>query len=292
MEKAFVFSIAASGDLVYNDRQKNAFGTGRFDQTTHERQEIPMKRRIVASLLSLIVLLALTPAFADGEFRITSIEPKENGNVMIRWSDSSNNGPYLVAYQYVSGDDAFSYQVEARDVREKQYEIIDLAPGERYCIYVFNKDYDYAYEEYSSETQQFGGRNSTARLTVTLRQKRNGSVSTVDRFSVSDIERTLSGGGDFCGATIKATMPQVTKGIKGIVRVAIKQPDGDMFVFMVQNESINSNVEYFYYDSVPFTEVWRYLKQLNGDEILAGTYTVSFYFNTDYFGYKDFSVVK
>ncbi len=251
-----------------------------------------MKKRIVASLLSLIVLLALTPALADSEFRITSIEPKENGNVLIRWADPSNNGPYLIAYQYIDGDEVFSYQVSARDIKEKQYEIIELAPGERYRIYVFDKDYYSTYEEYSSETQLFGGRGSTARLTVTLRQKRNGSISTVDKFSLSDIERTLSSNSDFCGATIKATMPQVTKGIKGIVRVAIKQPDGNMLVFILQNESINSDVEYFYYDSVSFTDVWRYLKQLNDGEILPGTYTVSFYFNTDYFGYKDFQVVK
>ena len=272
---------------------ENLFPRNRhFDQTTHERQEIPMKKRIVAVLLSLIMLLTLTPVLADSEFRITSIETKENGNVLIRWADPSNNGPYLIAYQYINGDEALSYQVSARDVKEKQYELIELAPGEKYIIYVFDKDYDYVNEEYSSETQLFGGRGSTARLTVTLRQKRNGSISTVDRFSLSDIERTLSGGSDFCGATIKATMPQVTKGIKGIVRVAIKQPNGDMFVFMLQNESINSNVEYFYYDSVSFTDVWRYMKQLNDGEIFAGTYTVSFYFNTDYFGYRDFIVVK
>lgn len=251
-----------------------------------------MKKRIVASLLSLIVLLTLSSALADSEFRITSIETKENGNVLVRWADSSNNGPYLIAYQYISGDEALSYQVCEWDIKEKQYEIVELAPGEKYIIYVFDSDYDYASKEYGSETRLIGGRGSTARLTVTLRQKRNGTVSTVDRFSVSDIERTLNGGSDFCGATIKATMPQVTKGINGVVRAAIKQPDGDMFVFFVRSESINSNVEYFWYDSMSFTDIWQYMKQQNDGVILPGTYTVSFYFNTDYFGYKDFVVVK
>ncbi len=251
-----------------------------------------MKKRIFAALLILTVLLAAAPAFADDGFLITDIETKENGNVVVRWADSSNNGPYIVAYQYISGDEALSIQLAERDVKGTQYEIIDLAPGEKYLILIFDKNYDYTEKEYSSETQLFGGKGNSTRLTVTLRQKKNGSVSSVDRFSASDIEKTLSGGSDFYGATIKATMPQTSKYVKGVVRAAVKQPDGDMFVFFVRDESISSNVEYFWYDSMPFTGIWQYMKQQNGGEILTGTYTVSFYFNMDYFGYKDFTVVK
>ena len=251
-----------------------------------------MEKRIVAVLLILTVLLAAAPVLADEGFQITRIETQENGNVLVRWTDPSNNGPYIVAYQYISGGEALSLQVAAQDVVTKQYEIIDLAPGESYLILVIDSNLEYVSEEYSSQTQLFGGRGSTARLTVTLRQKRNNSVSTVDRFSASDIERTLYGGSDYYGATIKATMPQSYRRMEGVVRAAIKQPDGDMFVFMVQDESISSNTEYFWYDSVPFTQIWKYMTQQNDGEILTGVYTVSFYFNMDYFGYSDFVVAE
>ena len=251
-----------------------------------------MKRKTVAAILLFVILLTAVPAFADGQFRIITVETKENGNVLIRWNDPANNGPYLVLYEYMSGDEHFSLQLVERDVQQKEIEITDLVPGEKYCLIVADKNYQTAEKEYSSKTQLFGGKGSTARLTVTLRQKKKGSLSSVDRFRVSDIEKTLSGGNDFCGATIKATMPTLLKETHGTVRVAIKQPNGDMFVFMVREEKLLPSYEYIYYDSMPLTQIWRYIKQQNDDSIPTGTYTISFYYNTDYFGHQDFVVVQ
>ncbi len=251
-----------------------------------------MKKRTVAAILLLAVLLAAVPAFADRQFYIAGVETRENGNVLVRWEDPANNGPYLVLYQHMSGDESFSLQLVERGVQQKEIEIIDLAPGEAYRIIVADKDYQTAETEYSSSTQQFGGVGSAARLTVTLRQKKGGSVSTVNRFTVSDIEKTLSNSSDFCGATIKATMPTQLRETKGTVRLAIRQPGGDMFVFMVREEKFLPSYEYIYYDSMPMTQIWRYIKQQNDDSIPAGTYTISFFFNSDYFGYQDFTVVQ
>lgn len=251
-----------------------------------------MKKRNVAFILLLIVLLASVPAFADEQFRITSIEASDNGDVAVRWDDPANNGPYLVFYQYMKENSAFSFQLVERDVQGKEIIITDLAPGEKYRIIVADQNYQTAEQEYSSTTQQFGGKDSDARLKVTLRRKKDGKTTTVYQFSVSDIEKTLSSSFDFCGATIKATMPFISKRTTGTVRVAISQPDGDMFVFIVRDEELLPSYEYIYYESISMTQIWRYIKQQNDDEIPHGTYTISFYYNMDCFGQDSFTVVK
>ena len=249
-----------------------------------------MKKQIFAFVLFLVLLLAAFPVSADG-VSITAIEPRSNGNVLVRWEDPSGNGPYIVAYQHMVGDRLFSIQLVEREVRRTEIEIVDLIPGEKYSIIVLDKSYNMARKETSSETRLFGGSNSSARLTVTLRQKKGGSASTVNQLSVAEIEKTLSGSSDFFGATIKATLPRLSKSYTGTARAAIQQPDGDMFTFMVQEEKMLPSYEYIYYDNMPLTQVWRYIKQQNNDTIPTGTYTISFYLDQEYFGYQDFSMV-
>ena len=76
----------------------------------------------------------------------------------------------------------------------------------------------------------------------------------------------------------------------GMSRAAVRIPNGDMFTFIAQQETMDSYSDYMYYESASLTNLWRYLKDQFG-EIPAGTYTLSYYFNTDYFGYKDFKVI-
>lgn len=251
-----------------------------------------MKKKTLAVILFFIILLTAIPAFADGQFRIASVETKENGNVLVRWDDPENNGPYMVLYQYMHGGKRFSMQFVERDIQSKETEIADLAPGEKYYIIVADKNLQTAGKEYGSTTQLFGGPGSTARLTVTLRLKKDGSITSVGRFAVYEIERVLSDNDEFCGVTIKATMPSLLNETSGTARMAIKQPDGDMFVFLVNEEKLLPSYEYIYYDSMSLRQIWQYIKQQNDNAIPTGTYTISFYYNNDYFGYQNFAVVK
>lgn len=249
-----------------------------------------MKKQIFALVLLLVLLLAAFPVSADG-ISITAIEPRSNGNVLVRWEDPAGNSPYIVAYHHMEGDKLFSLQLVERNVQRTEIEIGDLIPGEKYSILVLDKDFNMAQKETSSETRLFGGDNSSTRLTVTLRQKKGGSASTVKQLSVAEIEKTLSGSSDYFGATIKATLPRLSKSYTGIARAAIRQPDGDMFTFLMQEEKMLPSYEYIYYDNMSLTQVWRYIKQQNNDTIPTGTYTISFYLDQEYFGYQDFTMV-
>ena len=240
--------------------------------------------------LLLIVIAALTvTAMAESGLTITGAQMQENGNVLVKWQDDAKNGPYIVAYQYTDGQEAYSLQVAGRDIKGTSFEITDLAPGEAYLLYVVDQDYNMDDYEFSSSTKLFGGEGSGARLTVTLRKKQGGSVVNVDKFTVSEIESTMNDTKNFCGATIKATLPKLSKSVQGMDRVALKLPNGDMFVFIAQEDKILTTYDYMYFDSVSFNSLWRYI-QSEYENIPAGTYTVSYYFNTDYFGYKTFEV--
>lgn len=242
----------------------------------------------MALLLIVIAALAVTAA-AESGLTITSAQMQENGNVLLKWKDDAKNGPYVVAYQYTDGQETYSLQMAARNIEGTSFEITDLAPGESYLLYVADQDYNMDVYEFSSSTRLFGGEGSGARLTVTLRKKQGGSISNVDQFALSEIESTMNDAKNFCGATIKATLPEITKSIYGMDRVALKLPNGDMFVFIAREDKILTTYDYMYFDSVSFNNLWRYIKSVY-EEIPTGTYTVSYYFNTDYFGYKTFQV--
>ena len=55
-----------------------------------------MMKRIAAILLALTVLLTLTPVLAEDSFQITSMETKENGNVLVQWTDPSDGKTYTL----------------------------------------------------------------------------------------------------------------------------------------------------------------------------------------------------
>ncbi len=250
-------------------------------------------KKWTAAICALLLLLLASSSMAEEALRITSVETLDNGNVLVKWTDPGNNGPYYVGYQYIDGDQAYSFQLEDRDITVKSLEIVTLAPGETYDIYVLDQQYHEAVKRYSSETQLFGGKGSGARLTFTPRQKRGGAVSTIDSFSLSAIKSTLNSKNDFFGATIKATPGSVSRGVKGVTRLAVRQPDGDMFVFVLELDAkILPSYDYIYYDSVSLSFLWNYLENHNDGGLQTGTYDVSLYLNRDTFGWKEFTITK
>ena len=95
-----------------------------------------MIKKTVAAMLFFAILLAAVPVLADEQFRIASIETKENGNVLVRWEDPSDTGPYYVLLQYMKGSESFSMQLVERNIWSKEIEISNIAPGEKYYILV------------------------------------------------------------------------------------------------------------------------------------------------------------
>ncbi len=249
------------------------------------------KAAVLGCLILLLSLLLASSAMADG-VSITSVARQENGDVLVQWTDSGNNGPYDVCYLYTGDDGDYPLWTAGSDISSKRYAIDELAPGESYLIVVYDKDGNYDFSEYNEPASIFGGSGSRTRLTVTPRQKIGGRASTIDRFSVSDIQKTLkSKSGDYYGATVKATLPEVSKRLDLVIRMAAKMPDGQVLVFSIGNDYLDRNTDYIYYETISFETLWRIADMAYG-EIPTGTYTLSMYLNEDYVGYQTFTVGK
>ncbi len=246
----------------------------------------------MAIVTAVLLLVGMTGFAYAGGLEIKSVKAMDNGNVRVEWKDPNGNGPYMITFQYGDGTGDTQMWRSLSDLKGTSGEMIDLAPGEPYTIYVIDKDYHYDSIEYKGKTQRFGGEGSGTRLTMTPRQKSRGRASTIKSYSASAITASLKSDDTFYGATVKATLPNggVRGSIAGTFRMAAKAPDGQVIVFMIQDETIR-NAEYVYYDTYNFNGLWQSLIKVY-DEIPQGKYTMGFYINNDFIGYQDFTIGK
>ena len=251
-----------------------------------------MKKLGAIMIMALLMTAAAvcTALAADG-VTITKVETLENGNVKVTWKDDERNGPYSVAYENVEGDNTYTLWIAESDITGTSCEVVDLAPGEDYNLYVIDNDFNYDYYEYQGAAALFGGSKGGTRLTVTLRQRVKGVSSTIDRFSAAAIQKALNGGNDFYGATIRTELPAVNRYMKVVFRMSAKLPTGEVIVFAVNEERISADSDYLYYDTYPFTTLWQII-QYAYEDIPTGEYTLGFYINEDYIGYQTFTVGK
>lgn len=227
-------------------------------------------------------------------FKITKVTASSNGNVTVRWSDSTSRAPYKVRYQYY---------VDSNHSSEKQRKQLTwigdestkgtstvlnwLIPGKKYWIIVTDKDDVstwYAYKPSSvSRYPEFG-----ISVSMSLQKTRGQKVTDLDKFSAKVLEKQDSA--IAYGAYIKLTYSRLAKARKYVCRVSMTTPDGSVYaVHLDEAFDLPAGRSYTYWKFFQFDSFFGNVIEQYG-YVPIGKYTWTIYFNNYLVNSRSFNV--
>lgn len=261
-----------------------------------------MKKKLLIFLVSaLLISFCIISAQADG-ITINNHVTTTKGKTVVSWTDSNNNSPYQVAYEYYDGGSASQSgfwaggsQSEAT-TNKKSYTFSELIPGHKYIITVFDKNDNWSREIIKvPEAKAFNDMgikattmsvDSECRYISADGQEKWPSVFILDQMLPYVKDKRAS-----CGVSYKFEIPAISQMKKYTVLIAMYAPNGYAETVLVQDITFTkTSVFKTYYTTCTGSEFFRRLLEENGT-IPVGKYTVEMYWdgmlvNRDHFSVK------
>lgn len=241
------------------------------------------------TILLLLALLLALPLAAQADITIDPQVAVVNGRVTVAWTDSENNGPYMVGYQYydesssavqtafwAGGDQASS------TTEKKQFTFDYLLPGHQYLVDVFteNGDEDSAVITVPAAEEFVDGKlkASSVRTSVDYRYMKVGgdSIGSLDQLKASDMVQHIED--RYYGMRYEITLPVLAYARDYFVQIAMYAPNGYCETVHTSQYEFSTGVGFTHYLRLMGVDFFADMYDKNGD-IPVGDYTIELYFN-------------
>lgn len=215
-------------------------------------------------------------SFSTGGVSITGASVNDDGTVTLRWTDSGNNGPYDLQYEFMDEAPNSFYWTDEENVRTKSFSFAWLVPGVDYILSVEDKNGNTTeYEYYASNPYYHNEIGSSFTLTPILRE--GSSSEDVSRFSASAITR--NNGNTQYGMRIKLRYSQLRKPRTYRYMFGVEAPNSYAeIVWAGTLELPAGNSSLSPWNFIPLTDYFRILETYY-EEVPVGDYTVTLYYD-------------
>lgn len=228
---------------------------------------------------------------SSSSLRVDDVRLETDGSVTVSWSGGT--APYSVHYQsYIydnhnAGADVISWIATPSSISSTRYNFTrDFTPGERYWVYVTDKDNNIAWYDFNPTVRAFSRGNMPC--VVSLRTRRNNRSSTVGSLSAREIESEL--GRSMFGATIKITTRNLNADVTAVIRFSVTLPNGESILFFTTSPEIfKKQYGYVYWESFDFIDLWNMIIAGKGS-IPVGTYTLKVLLDNEYLLTENFQI--
>lgn len=222
-------------------------------------------------------------------FEINTNVSVSKGKVTVSWTDTANNGPYQVAYEYVGGTATQTSFWAGGDesgstVSVKKFVFNALIPGKTYIIRVWdaNKTLAKAKLTIPSQGSYKDGSLQAKNVTVTITPKyKNGSgtIFNVSELKASTIVDYLKKGTRFYGIRYEFTVPKATKKLSYYVQLLFRAPNGYAYTEnnVQENYDTTGGAENRFWKCTG-DNFFKFMYEKNGS-VPTGTYTVEMYWD-------------
>lgn len=123
-------------------------------------------------------------------FKISKVQRGDDGGVTITWKDNNKAGPYTVGFQMLdTGWTEPVYNIEG-SIDETSVTTMELVPGAKYLIYVWDSNDNCVTYEYKGEKVQNFDEFSTS-LTVNHKKQNSKGYHEIASFKRSEIKKEL-----------------------------------------------------------------------------------------------------